>query len=260
MTARDKITLDVMTPEEHARRSELEETIQHGIRAWIDGAAALTEIRDARLYRGTHATFEDYCEQVWKFSRARAYQLIYAAEIAQQAVNHGLHLPNERSARALAGVPAADLRLVAEVVRAAAGTNSPTSAQIQAVADTVRALNERAHIEHPATGEQVHLADLTPEQTVAAAAAAVKRGAGARSEFQGTDDTPPLKFADGLRESGTHVEWVGTPAGYTFTATDQTTGERLEGKPRPNVYDAVRAWRAMHDPTVTRETANPEET
>jgi hypothetical protein len=29
---------------------------------------ALLEVRDRRLYRETHATFEDYCRERWRFS------------------------------------------------------------------------------------------------------------------------------------------------------------------------------------------------
>lgn len=43
---------------------------------------ALAEIRDERLYRATHETFEGYCADRWDFSRQRAYQLISAAETA----------------------------------------------------------------------------------------------------------------------------------------------------------------------------------
>ena len=41
---------------------------------------ALLEIRDTRLYRQTHATFEDYCGEKWQFTHGRARQLIAAAE------------------------------------------------------------------------------------------------------------------------------------------------------------------------------------
>jgi hypothetical protein len=41
----------------------------------------LLEIRDGRLYRETHGTFDDYCREGWGFSRHRASQLITAAEV-----------------------------------------------------------------------------------------------------------------------------------------------------------------------------------
>lgn len=43
--------------------------------------SALLEIRDERLYRAEHATFEDYCDARWGWSRGRAYQYMDAAKV-----------------------------------------------------------------------------------------------------------------------------------------------------------------------------------
>jgi hypothetical protein len=45
---------------------------------------ALTVIRDGKLYRATHATFEDYCQQVWGIERRHGYRLIEAHAICVQ--------------------------------------------------------------------------------------------------------------------------------------------------------------------------------
>lgn len=50
---------------------------------WAAGKA-LAVIRDGRLYRATHATFEDYAEQRWEISRAQAYRLIEAWPLAER--------------------------------------------------------------------------------------------------------------------------------------------------------------------------------
>lgn len=50
---------------------------------WAAGKA-LQVIRDARLYRATHATFEDYVDQRWDMSRAQAYRLIEAWPLAER--------------------------------------------------------------------------------------------------------------------------------------------------------------------------------
>jgi hypothetical protein len=50
---------------------------------WAAGKA-LQVIRDARLYRGTHATFEDYVEQQWDMSRPQAYRLVDAWPLAER--------------------------------------------------------------------------------------------------------------------------------------------------------------------------------
>jgi hypothetical protein len=66
---------------------------------WVAGKA-LQVIRDARLYRGTHATFEDYVEQQWDMSRPQAYRLVDAWPLAERLSPMGDKL-NERQVREL---------------------------------------------------------------------------------------------------------------------------------------------------------------
>ncbi len=65
---------------------------------WAAGKA-LQVIRDARLYRDTHATFEDYVEQRWDMSRPQAYRLIDAWPLAERLSPMGDI--NERQVREL---------------------------------------------------------------------------------------------------------------------------------------------------------------
>jgi hypothetical protein len=50
---------------------------------WAAGKA-LQVIRDGRLYRTGHETFEDYVEQRWDMSKAQAYRLIEAWPLAER--------------------------------------------------------------------------------------------------------------------------------------------------------------------------------
>jgi hypothetical protein len=78
------------------RLAECEAIIERGLRTFIEVGEALREIRDAKLYAATHATFEDYCKERWGregISRARAYQLIAAAEVSKKLDKFGLPLP-----------------------------------------------------------------------------------------------------------------------------------------------------------------------
>jgi hypothetical protein len=52
--------------------------------AFAAAGKALQVIRDARLYRDSHGTFEDYVEQRWDMSRAQAYRLIEAWPLAER--------------------------------------------------------------------------------------------------------------------------------------------------------------------------------
>jgi len=75
---------------------------------------ALREIRDARLYRATHGTFEDYCEQRWEIEWRRAYQLMDASAAAENLnICSGPRPATEGQLRPLAGLPPEQQREVA---------------------------------------------------------------------------------------------------------------------------------------------------
>lgn len=87
---------------------ELESVIERGIATFVDVGAALLEIRENRLYRESHESFETYCRDRWGFSRQRAYQMIEAAGVASELSNTLDIAPphNSRQAAELARVPA----------------------------------------------------------------------------------------------------------------------------------------------------------
>lgn len=66
----------------HERRSELEGIIERGLATFVEVGQALLEIREQRLYRETHDSFETYCRERWGFNRQRASQIIQAAEVS----------------------------------------------------------------------------------------------------------------------------------------------------------------------------------
>ena len=70
--------LEELTPEEESERHRLELKVE---RAFYEAGAALRELRDKRLYRGTHKTFEQYCRERFRYNRSRSYQLIDAAAV-----------------------------------------------------------------------------------------------------------------------------------------------------------------------------------
>lgn len=70
-----------LAPIETARLHDLESTIAHGLKTFVEVGSALARIREERLYRDGHATFEDYCREKWGMGRANAYELMAAAEV-----------------------------------------------------------------------------------------------------------------------------------------------------------------------------------
>jgi hypothetical protein len=67
-----------LTEEEQRDRLHLERRVE---RAFFEAGKALTELRDRRLYRSTHKTFEDYCRDRFGYSRRQPYLLMEAAVI-----------------------------------------------------------------------------------------------------------------------------------------------------------------------------------
>ena len=70
-------------PLPEAERAELdrcEETIRKGLKTFFAVGTALVTIRDRRLYRASHPTFEAYCQQRWGIGRKYAWRVIGAAE------------------------------------------------------------------------------------------------------------------------------------------------------------------------------------
>jgi hypothetical protein len=83
-----------------------EHVIKSGLETFIEVGEALLSIRDGKLYRATHRTFEDYCRERWGMTDRRARQLIVAAEIAVGVSETGTIVPkNEGQVRPLVGVP-----------------------------------------------------------------------------------------------------------------------------------------------------------
>lgn len=68
-----------MTPGETAALEELEHRATQTVRADIIGLA-LREIRDRDLYRGTHASFNEYCHSKWQYSHHIAGLFIACAD------------------------------------------------------------------------------------------------------------------------------------------------------------------------------------
>lgn len=59
-------------------------TIEKGMQTFLDVGSALKIIREQKLYRETHSTFENFMQEEFGLPRRRAYQLMEAAEVVEQ--------------------------------------------------------------------------------------------------------------------------------------------------------------------------------
>jgi hypothetical protein len=110
MTVQEQSAL--LTTGEQELLERHEHTIEHGLQTFYAVGSALVSIRDLRLYRATHGTFEDYCTDRWGIKRAHAYRLIDASEVIddlrESPIGDGDNpMPvNEAQARPLGKLPA----------------------------------------------------------------------------------------------------------------------------------------------------------
>jgi hypothetical protein len=125
-----------------------EAVIERGLKMFIAVGTALAEIRDKRLYREQHGTFEEYCRERWGLQRTRAYELMSAAETVHGLSEISRHLPdNEGQAKALRGLSP---QQAADILREAhQRTNGRVTAR--AIDDVRRELQPRSPREVLAT-------------------------------------------------------------------------------------------------------------
>lgn len=68
------------------RLQELEQVIERGLETFVEVGNALREIRDAKLYKNTYSSFEEYCRVRWDMSRPTAYEYMQAAAYVEENV------------------------------------------------------------------------------------------------------------------------------------------------------------------------------
>jgi rubrerythrin len=108
-----------LQPDERELLAELEAVVERGMQTFIEVGQALMAIRDQRLYRETHSSFEKYLDERWGISRAQGYRVIDAARVAD-AVSPIGDVKNEAIARELAPLlREGDGRILAECYAAA---------------------------------------------------------------------------------------------------------------------------------------------
>jgi hypothetical protein len=73
------------TDKDQSLLEELERTIENngGVADYFRKGEALIRIREAKLYRKSHGTFEEYCRDRWKITDDYARKLIRATEVVQ---------------------------------------------------------------------------------------------------------------------------------------------------------------------------------
>jgi hypothetical protein len=92
---------------ESKRLIELEKTIARGKKTFVEVGLALAEIRDLKLYKHEHNSFEVYCREKWGWEKAYANHVIRAADAVKcLPENLATIVATEGQARELGKIPA----------------------------------------------------------------------------------------------------------------------------------------------------------
>lgn len=125
-----------LTTDERRELQKSEAIIELGIRKFWEVGTELLKVRNSRLYREDYATFQEYCETRWNFSRQRASQIINSTEVRATLSTSGCQtLPEtERETRALQHLePEEQVKVWKKAEEKAGGKPSP--AQISETMD-----------------------------------------------------------------------------------------------------------------------------
>jgi phage N-6-adenine-methyltransferase len=132
------MTTELLTITETETLTKLEAVIERGLATFVDVGNALLSIRDSKLYRESHTTFEDYCRERWQMSKTNANRLIQAAEVTENLTPFGVILPtSESQARPLTRLEPEEQIVAWEKAVSTASNRKITAAHVQSVVDEI---------------------------------------------------------------------------------------------------------------------------
>jgi hypothetical protein len=84
----DELRTPVFTPL-NAEEQELRDLYEQLLKtAFYTAGSALSQLQQLRLYRSTHTSFEEFCQDVFSFSRDYAYLMMAAARVYQNLLDN----------------------------------------------------------------------------------------------------------------------------------------------------------------------------
>jgi len=133
--------VEELSPEEEAERQQLELRVD---RALYSAGCALRELRDRRLYRSTHKSWQEYCQERFGYGRDSADLRILAAEVVENVedkvpTNRRQILPTKlEQIRPLTKLEPGEQRQVWEEAVVAAGGRVPSGRVVKSIVERLK--------------------------------------------------------------------------------------------------------------------------
>lgn len=161
---------DKLTADETQQLEGCEEIIENGLNIWYQVGEALLHIRDKKLYRSTHKTFEDYCQDRWQMTRQKASYLIRGTEVYESlsTIVDKNQLPtSESQVRPLTPLAPEEQQIVWDVVQQTAPRGKVTADHVKSVVSVLKEVTATGAIDD-GTGVSIPVAEATPMHIKAA--------------------------------------------------------------------------------------------
>lgn len=143
---------DELSYDELREREQLERLVE---RAFYEAGRALKQLRDRRLYRDSHETFDEYCRHRFAFTRRHVDYLVAASQVVDNLMRTDCSqiLPTkEYQVRPLAKLSPEQQRECWRQAVEAAGDKAPSGNVVKSIVDKIR---ERTKIPVPYTEGEV---------------------------------------------------------------------------------------------------------
>jgi hypothetical protein len=138
-----------LTESEQRKLNDLEGIVEKGLQTFVEVGAALSIIREQKLFRATHLHFEEYVRDRWDFTDRRARQLIASSEVVLGMGDTGRILPVTKESHAV------ELTSVPKEKRAEVWETATKAAEAEGKKTTAKHVRQAATTVVPRTAENV---------------------------------------------------------------------------------------------------------
>lgn len=195
------LTADTVQPplsaDERQALADQEAKIEDGLKTFFKVGMALANIRDQKLYREQHATFEDYAWERWQLKRPRAYQLMDAAAVAS-SLSQICDIPPqvEAHAAAMKKLKLDEARVVWDVVRQTAPGGKVTETHVKSVVQVFKEVVVTQAVDD-GSGEQIAVSDVIKAAVTEETYERMQRQ---KLYITGRQGDPPKRLVNGNRK------------------------------------------------------------